>query len=237
MNEAEKYAVQWDISAQYFYEKSYYSWMSEKLNGYEMVLEIGCGTGYSTLALAEKGFKVLAVDKNANCIVKAKELLNSSGFKDNQVTFIEGDVAEDSFRKMLVENYSFDIVICWNVGTYWGKEMIQYYLPHMYEYGLNTDQIKENPESSYSELIIWETCRIARTKNVPVHIVDRGGEILTEQTDPYYVMLKDEFGYPKILYDNLQADSISSGGRVLVTNGEVNIDKKIDIVFVSVIMC
>ena len=115
--------------------------------------------------------------------------------------------------------------------------MIQYYLPHMYEYGLNTDQIKENPESSYSELIIWKTCRIARTKNVPVHIVDRGGEILTEQTDPYYVMLKDEFGYPKILYDNLQADSISSGGRVLATNGEVNIDKKIDIVFVSIIMC
>ena len=142
MNEAEKYAVQWDISAQYFYEKSYYSWMSEKLNGYEMVLEIGCGTGYSTLALAEKGFKVLAVDKNANCIVKAKELLNSSGFKDNQVAFIEGDVSEDSFRKTLVENYSFDIVICWNVGTYWGKEMIQYYLPHMYEYGLNTDQRK-----------------------------------------------------------------------------------------------
>lgn len=24
MNEAEKYAVQWDVSAQYFYEKSYY---------------------------------------------------------------------------------------------------------------------------------------------------------------------------------------------------------------------
>ena len=82
MNEAEKYVVQWDVSAQYFYEKSYYLWMSEKLNGYEMVLEIGCGTGYSTLALAEKGFKVLAVDKNANCIVKAKKLLNNRGFKD-----------------------------------------------------------------------------------------------------------------------------------------------------------
>lgn len=91
--------------------------MSEKLNGYEIVLEIGCGTGYSTLALAEKRFKVLAVDKNTNCIEKAKELLNSRGFKDNQVTFIEGDVAEDSFRK-LIGNYLFDIVIWWNVGTY-----------------------------------------------------------------------------------------------------------------------
>lgn len=69
------------------------------------MLEIGCGTGYSTLLLAEKGFKILAVDKNASCIVKAKELLNSRGFKDNQVTFIEGDVAEDSFRKTLIENW------------------------------------------------------------------------------------------------------------------------------------
>ena len=69
---------------------------------------------------------------------------------------------------------------------------------------------------SYSELIIWETCRIARTKNVPVHIVDRGGEILTEQTDPYYVMLKDEFRYPKILYDNLKADSISIGAHTTI---------------------
>ena len=107
----------------------------------------------------------------------------------------------------------------------------------LFRSGLNTDQIKENPESSYSELIIWETCRIARAKNVPVHIVDRGGETITEQTDPYYVMLKDEFKYPKILYDNLQADSVSSGGRILVTNGAVNTDKKIDIVFVSIFMC
>lgn len=67
--------------------------------------------------------------------------------------------------------------------------------------------------------------------------MDRGGEIITEQTDPYYVMLKDEFGYLKIIYDNLEADSISNGGRVLATNGAVNTEQKIDIVFVSVFMC
>jgi len=237
MNEVEKYAVQWNISAQYFYEQGYYSWMSENLNGCKSVLEIGCGTGYSTLALAEKGFKVLAIDKNSNCIAKAKELLSSKGFQDDQVIFIEGDVAEDSFRKRLIENYSFEIVVCWNVGTYWGKEMFQYYLPHMLEYGLDVGQIKANPESSYSELIIWEACRIAKAKNTPIHIVDRGGEIINEQTDPYYSMLKNEFEYSEILYDNLQAESISGGGRVLTTNGTVNMDNKIDIVFVSIFMC
>ena len=237
MNEAEKYAVQWDVSAQYFYEKDYYSWMAEKLNGYKKVLEIGCGTGYSTLALAEKGFEILAVDKNRDCIIKAKELLSSRGINDNQVVFIEGDVADDSFRNTLIESYSFDIVICWNIGTHWDEGMSQYYIPHMCEYGLTVDQINENPESSYSELIIWETCRISSNKSVPVHIVDRCGEIITEQTDPYYVTLKDEFRYSKISYDNLQADSISSGGRILAKNGAVNTDKKVDIIFVSVLMC
>lgn len=236
-NEAEKYAVQWDVSAQYFYEKKYYSWMSEKINGYKKVLEIGCGTGYSTLALAEKGFEVLAVDKNGECIIKAKKLLSNKGIKDNQVVFIEGDIVEDSFRKMLIENYSFDIVICWNIGTYWNKEILQYYRPHMYKYGLNENQIQKNRESSYSELIIWETCRVARNKCIPVHFVDRAGEIIAEQSDSFYITLKDEFEYSKILYDNLQADSISSGGCILATNGVMNTNKIIDIIFVSVFIC
>lgn len=103
MNEAEKYAVQWDISAQYFYEKSYYSWMSEKLNGYKIVLEIGCGTGYSTLALAEKGFKVLAVDKNGKQPIETwqkymenGEYLRSieSGEEENY-SFIDGNKNND----------------------------------------------------------------------------------------------------------------------------------------------
>lgn len=54
MNEKIKYSEQWDISAQYFYNKGYYSWMADKLTGYKNVLEVGCGTGYSTLALVEK---------------------------------------------------------------------------------------------------------------------------------------------------------------------------------------
>lgn len=57
------YANQWNLSAQYFYGKGYYSWMVDKLISYKTVVEIGCGTGYSTLALVEKGHRVIAIEK------------------------------------------------------------------------------------------------------------------------------------------------------------------------------
>ncbi|MDD3417683.1 MAG: methyltransferase domain-containing protein [Lachnospiraceae bacterium] len=236
MKDMEDYASQWDISAKYFYDKEYYSWMAKGIEEYYTILEVGCGTGYSTLALVQAGHKVIAIEKNPDCITKAKKLLRKKEISDNNVIFIEGDVADDSFRKTLIKENEFDVVICWNTGTYWNKEMMQYYLPHMLEYGLNMWQIKDNPESSYAELILWESCRLASEKKVAIHIVDRGAEILTEKNDPYYKVLQSEFHYSEILYDNQLAKSISSGGRTLSTNGVVDDENIIDIVLISILM-
>ena len=78
MNEKIKYSEQWDISAQYFYNKGYYSWMADKLTGYKNVLEVGCGTGYSTLALVEKGYRVIAVEKNPECTLMMRYWMGRS---------------------------------------------------------------------------------------------------------------------------------------------------------------
>lgn len=236
MKEKKEYAIQWDESAKYFYENGYYSWMSQKLADYNTIVELGCGTGYSTLALIENGFNVIAIDKNASCLEKAKELLSSKGVLDSQVVFIEGDITDEYFRKSLITLHSFDVVVCWNIGSYWSKEMMQYYVPHMIEYGLNVQQIKENPESSYSELIVWSACGLAKAKGVPFHIVERTLEIINKSNDTYYCTLKDEIGYSEIIYDNLNADSISQGGRILSIRGIANKTKKLNIVFVSVFM-
>ena len=129
MNNTKNYANQWDISAQFFYEKGYYSWMAQRINKFQTVVEVGCGTGYSTLALVENGHKVIAIDKNRDCIAKAKQLLLNRGIAEDSVIFIEGDIAEDSFRSRITSTFEFDVVLCWNVGSYWSKEMIEYYLP------------------------------------------------------------------------------------------------------------
>lgn len=234
MNDELIYSEQWNVSAKYFYDAGYYLWMANKLEGHEIILEIGCGTGYSTLALVESGYKVIAVDKNPECMKKTKDLLREKGYINGEVTFVIGDVAFDETRNKLVSGYEFDAVICWNIGTYWNRKMIESYLPYMYEYGLNRQQITANPESSYSELIIWDACRLAKAKGVDLHIIDRGAEVINMQTDPYYYTLRDEFGFSSIDYDNKIAESISSGGRMLTTNGRVNTEGKIEIILVSI---
>lgn len=234
-NQEEIYAEQWNLSEKYFYEKNRYHWMANKLEGYDTVLEIGCGTGYSTLALVELGHTVIAIDKNPDCIKKAKELVEKNG-KSDRVIFIEGDITDEKFRQTLNENCEFDIVVCWNVGTAWTEGMLEKYLPYLLEYGLNILQIQNNQESSYAELIIWITCNIAAKNNVPVQIIERCAEVIDSENGSYYEILGKEFGYSKISYDNLKCDSISSEGRMLITNGVVNDTAKVDLVLVSILM-
>ena len=236
MKDAQIYANQWEVSAKYFYDNGYYLQMAQAINEFHTVVEIGCDTGYSTLELAKLGHKVIAIDKNAVCIEKAKNLLYNNGISEDNVIFVEGDIADSSFRDSIVSNFSFDIVICWNIGSYWNKEMLQYYTPHMLEYGLDILQIRESSESSYAELIIWDACILAKSKQVAIHIIDRTEKQVNECNDIYYRLLKDEIGYDKISYNNINAKSISKGGRPLVTNGVVNTDNVVNIVFVSMLM-
>ena len=236
MNDEYNYALQWDNSAKYFYDNGYYDWMTERIESFHSVLEIGCGTGYSTLALVKKGYKVIAVDKNQECLDKAKSLLNGMGYTDEQVLFIKGDIARDDFRSRLENEYEFDVVACWNIGSYWNAQMIKSYIPYMVEYGLTGEQISANPESSYSELIIWNACRIAKAKNAAAHIIDRSSEDVDNKNDLYYCTLKDEFDFSSIKYNNKAANSLSNGGRVLSTNGSINAEHIIPIVFVSILL-
>ena len=53
MDEKLEYAEQWEVSSKYFYDKNYYNWMQTKIKDYNIILEVGCGTGYSTLSLLE----------------------------------------------------------------------------------------------------------------------------------------------------------------------------------------
>lgn len=77
MRVTEEYAEQWDVSAKYFYDRGYYKWMASAIENHDTVVEIGCGTGYSSLSLIENGHRVIAVEKNKDCIEKVKRLLQS----------------------------------------------------------------------------------------------------------------------------------------------------------------
>lgn len=241
MDKRREYAEHWEVSSKYFYDKKYYSWMQKKVENYSVLLEVGCGTGYSTLTLLKNGHKVIALDKNNECIEKAKALLRQNGYSigilpEADVCFIETDIVTEQFYSDVLNKIQFDAVICWNIGSYWNKENIQFYLPYMLKYGLELYQIKENIESSYGEMILWNACNIAKMRTVPVHIIDRSSEIISESNADYYFQLATEFGFLEVEVDNMYADSISAGGQVLVTNGNVHMERILNVILVSVLM-
>lgn len=245
MNAKEKYALEWNNSAQYFYDHNSYKHLTNHIKKYKTVLEIGCGTGQSTLALLEAGHSVISIDQNIYCIEKAKKLIQTSGYcicedvsnlPPKSVCFIECDVTSNRFELEILPSISPDVVICWNVGSHWDKAKVNDAVPKMIEYGLSPEQISENTESSYGELIIWRTSAIAKAKECAVHIVDRGIQKVTRFNDPYYSFIKKEMGFNKIKYANLKAKSLSVRGRQLIANGQVNTQKEMPVIFISVLM-
>lgn len=224
MEEKIIYANQWEVSSKHFYENDCYKWMAEQVGEFKIILEIGCGTGYGTLELLRQGHKVISVDKNEHCVEKAKNKIEAEGFTvgdiaSNDVNFIVADIVDKEFLKT-VANFNFDIVICWNVGTYEENETRSYYQPYFLEYGLTEQQVATNWESSYAELILWTACNIAANKKVPFHLIDRANEALNSGNCDYYYALGGEFKYKNMKVEQIITSTVSNGGKPLKIKNE-----------------
>ncbi|WDV48171.1 hypothetical protein PV797_10840 [Clostridiaceae bacterium M8S5] len=126
------------------------------------------------------------------------------------------DICDIDVSRYSVFN-NVDVVICWNVGTYWSIEMPSRYSPEMQRYGLTVDQIRDNYSSSYAEFIIWKALGLGSELDVPAHLIERHPYNFDIYSDSYYKDLKEEFGYTDIIFDSLKNTSLSGGGRQLVT--------------------
>ncbi|WP_157967368.1 class I SAM-dependent methyltransferase [Paraliobacillus zengyii] len=86
------------------------SQIEQHLSGQKYVLDIGCGFGLTALSLAQKGFKVMAVEPNKELLNMAKEKALDSGvaieFRNLNMTQL------DSFE------CTVDFLICHNVLEY-----------------------------------------------------------------------------------------------------------------------
>ena len=233
-NAPAKYAEEWDRSSKYLYDEGFYSWMANNLIGVRTVLEIGCGSGYSTLSLIQKGYKVIAIDKNEYCIDKAKELLARNGYKD-EVLFLHGDITNVDCVKGITEEYEYDFVVCWNIGTYWTMEMMSMYLPKMVEYGLTLSQIRSNPESSYAELMVWWVCKLAKISGEGIQIVERVEDPRNVNLNEYYNSVKQEFGFSSLAYNYTLGSTLSGGGKILKTNEKTKYETVIRLYFLSIL--
>lgn len=145
--ERRQYAREWQVSATHFAQTGVYRWMADRMSVTGLVLEIGCGVGESTLELARRGNRVVAVEENTACIRRARVLLERAGIEtavlsrgsvtplgpqQHRITYskvervpaatvvlIEGNLLSDTHLVEYLDSIGpFDAVACWLIGAH-----------------------------------------------------------------------------------------------------------------------
>ncbi len=102
-NEGESYAKRGD-----------YDWMASLVPPGK-VLEIGCGLGFGTVALARRGFPVLALDSLAVCLEATRQRLGDGA---RQLGLMPADVtALDDGNRASIAAFAPETVVCWLMGA------------------------------------------------------------------------------------------------------------------------
>lgn len=176
----EEYAKGWKEDSKYMSIDGHYNWMMEQLGTQKLVIEIGCGAGVSTLALAKKS-KVVCIESNANLveisnsyllsnnissqIVECSELADSTA----QVTIVNCDFFDKSLEKYL-KSVEPTAIVCWLIGA----------APETVAKNITTDKSIENftvlEMRAYREKLHQRIYKLGVNLLKPqgmIHIVDR----------------------------------------------------------------
>lgn len=108
--------ARWAREAEQHWRAADYHWMASYTKG-ERVLEVGCGAGYSTLALSHTAASVLVVEPWAQCRAHTTQLLMSANLPVRP-TFIDADIrAIDSTARSAMDSFSPTVIVCWLMGS------------------------------------------------------------------------------------------------------------------------
>lgn len=187
LQEAQKdYICRWDHNARQHFIEGDYDWVADLVSkaGVKRVLEIGCGSGYSTLALVNRGIKVISIDSNPIAIKETIELLQKYGFSvdeagcDNEETSIlikSANAIEDFVEASSYAYWAEMILIC-NPG---GKleEELSSKEREMLTWGHYPDEQieQESVFVLHKWAILLSAARMAKEYGKPLMIVERGG--------------------------------------------------------------
>ncbi len=80
-------------------------WLLESRTG-GALLDAGCGTGLFSVAMAQRGFEVTAIDIAPRMVQAARKMAQQEGVAD-QIRFLEGDIESVPGR--------FDAIVCFDV--------------------------------------------------------------------------------------------------------------------------
>ena len=102
----------WETEGAAYVRHGDYDWMASLVPG-KRVLEIGCGLGFGTQALAARGLAVLALDTLDECLAASQQRTEGQG-----VSFLLADVGELSdVQRQSITDFAPDCVVCWLMGA------------------------------------------------------------------------------------------------------------------------
>ncbi|MBK9783045.1 MAG: methyltransferase domain-containing protein [Betaproteobacteria bacterium] len=102
----------WEIEGEAYVRRGDYEWMASLVPG-QRVLEIGCGVGFATQALAARGFSVLALDSLPECLAATQARVESK-----EVTFLQAEIsALTDEQRAKLESFAPNTVVCWLMGA------------------------------------------------------------------------------------------------------------------------
>ena len=102
----------WESEGQAYVRRGDYDWMASLVPG-QRVLEIGCGVGFATQALARRHLTVLSIDALAECLDLTRQRVEGG-----EVTLMRAELTSlaDEQRAAIVA-FAPDSVVCWLMGA------------------------------------------------------------------------------------------------------------------------
>lgn len=102
----------WEAEGLAYVRRGDYEWMASLVPG-KRVLEIGCGVGFATQALASRGLAVLSIDSLAECLEATRPRVAG-----NDVTLLLADISNlTDEQRAAIEAFAPDTVVCWLMGA------------------------------------------------------------------------------------------------------------------------
>lgn len=102
----------WEAEGQSYVRRGDYGWMASLVPG-KRVLEVGCGLGFATQALAARGLAVLALDSLPDCLDATRQRVEGQ-----DVSLLQADVTVlDAAQRAQIEAFAPDAVVCWLMGA------------------------------------------------------------------------------------------------------------------------
>lgn len=172
----------WECNAKQHFLSMDYDWIASLIKelGVKNVFEIGCGVGYSTLALVNAGLKVISVDSIPYAIEITKKRLESFDVLVDINDDING--APVVLKQIdVIENYEelgnsikpTELVLICNPGGKLEDELTEKEI-EMLRWGRYSFDEEENVLVMHKWAVLLAAARLAKDNDIMLIVVDRG---------------------------------------------------------------